>query len=260
MFEQQRWNRIMELLQNHDSLTVDQLVPELDSSPATIRRDIVKMAKAGLIIKKHGSIEPIRIIAEQGSSHFDPYAVTTSDPDFLDVIDQEKEKKIAIAKKAASLVNDGDVIFIGTGSSTYYMLDHIHAKDIIIITTSLIHLKKIISLGFQAYLPEGEVNLDHDFIVPNDDAIERLSSYNISKTFLGSRGINIENGLSTSSFIVYKTKRKLIDLPITHYVLADSSKFGSKYMITFASPEEVTLITDRIEQDYAKAYKHILAD
>lgn len=261
MFEQERWIAILDMLKTRSSLTVDEIVRELGASPATIRRDITKMAKSGLIVKKFGSIESINPSADipDADRSFDPGLVTTTDPLFADVFGLEGTRKEAIARKAASLVRDDDVIFVGTGSSTYYMLDYVNARNVTVITTSLIHLRKVLSLGFQAYVLEGELNLDHDFIVATSESIQRMASYNITKTFLGTRGINVENGLSTSSFLVYQTKRHLIDLPLQHYVLVDSSKYGSRFMATWAKPDEVTLVTDAIPEDYAAAYRHILA-
>ena len=58
--------------------------------------------------------------------------------DFQEVFNANKEDKIIIAKKAASLIQDNDVIFIDSGSTCFYMIDYIKAKEITVVTKKLI--------------------------------------------------------------------------------------------------------------------------
>lgn len=262
MFEQERWGKIIELVNKAEFLTVDDLVERLNTSPATIRRDIIKLSNLGLITKLHGGIKPASIPQGQidYSKDFNPLYLSKTDPFLQDQLTNERDKKLNIAKKAASLIQDNDCIFLGTGSTTYYMIDYIKAQDVTIICNSLYHIRKLLSMDFSVYIPEGELNTRHQFIVLSDEALQRLESINIDKTFMGSRGINIESGLSTSSILVYQTKRRIIDLPSKHYILVDSSKLGSHYFISFAQPSEVTLISDYLPPEYMDVYPHIIAD
>lgn len=264
MFEQERWEAILDLLKSHDFLTVDELVPTLGASPATIRRDIIKLAKSGLLTKVHGGIKPVPIEQEshlnQNDSSESKYIFSSSDPYFEQEMEEHRDKKLQIAKKAASLIEDDDCVFIGTGSTTYYMIDFITARNVTVISNSIFHLRKLVANNFSVYIPEGELNLEHQFITLSDDALNRLTEINIRKTFLGSRGIDLDYGFSTSSLLIYRAKRKLINLPARHYILADSSKYGNNYFITFAKAEEATLITDSVPPEYRERYRYILAD
>lgn len=65
--------------------------------------------------------------------------------DFQEVFNANKEDKIIIAKKAASLIQDNDVIFIDSGSTCFYMIDYIKAKEITVVTNGIMHIQKLMA-------------------------------------------------------------------------------------------------------------------
>jgi len=62
---QSRLDQIMDYLKSHNLVTVEQLVSAISASPATIRRDLIKLDKEGVISRSHGGVTLNRFIPAQ---------------------------------------------------------------------------------------------------------------------------------------------------------------------------------------------------
>ena len=93
-----RLEQIMDFLKSHNLVTVDQLVEATGASPATIRRDLIKLDMEGVISRTHGGVTLNRFIPSQP---------TTNEKAL-----RHLSEKQAIAKLAAGLVKPGDAIII----------------------------------------------------------------------------------------------------------------------------------------------------
>lgn len=56
MTGQSRLDQIMDYLKSHNLVTVEQLVAAIAASPATIRRDLIKLDEQGVISRSHGGV------------------------------------------------------------------------------------------------------------------------------------------------------------------------------------------------------------
>ena len=106
MFTEERFNIILEELKKKGIVSVTDLVKMLDASESTIRRDLNTLDKDGLLKKIHGGA----ISIDESSSKHD-YKVDVRQS--LNV-----DEKYETAKHAASLIEDGDVIYIDAGTTT----------------------------------------------------------------------------------------------------------------------------------------------
>ncbi len=89
--------------ENHTLVTVEQLVEAVDASPATIRRDLIKLDEQGVISRSHGGVALRR---------FEPAQPTTNEKQL-----RSPAEKRAIARVAASLVNAGDAVVLDAGTT-----------------------------------------------------------------------------------------------------------------------------------------------
>ncbi len=85
-----RLEQIMDFLKSHNLVTVDQLVAVTNASPATIRRDLIKLDQEGVISRTHGGVTLNRFIPTQ--------------PTTLEKAQRSPQEKYAIARAAASLI------------------------------------------------------------------------------------------------------------------------------------------------------------
>lgn len=70
-----RLEQIMDFLKSHNLVTVDQLVAATHASPATIRRDLIKLDQEGVISRTHGGVTLNRFIPSQPTTQRSPSAV-----------------------------------------------------------------------------------------------------------------------------------------------------------------------------------------
>lgn len=78
------------------------------------------------------------------------------------------EEKTAIAEYAATLVEDGDFIFIDAGTTTQKLIDFLPEKEVTYVTNGFIHAKKLAERNFKVYIPGGEIKLLTEAVVGAD--------------------------------------------------------------------------------------------
>ena len=226
-----RLRKIQELLEEQKSISINDLCKTFEVSKNTIRRDIAELEKNGIISKVYGGI----VLQEQEAPK------TTTDTAMA--VESDKLHKQKIAQMAASLVEDDDVIYIDSGTTTMHMMPYLEDKHNITIVTASIHVINIaaasakfnlIATGGTIYAPTKA------FVGPS--VINCLKDYNISKIFLASTGISVEKGATTASPLECDIKRYLVDKPAKKILMVDSTKIDSASLITFCNLDEIDCI------------------
>lgn len=246
MLTQERHALILEKLEKESVVYVNDLVNLLDASESTIRRDLTYLNKAGLLKKVHG-----------GATVLDNKFLSTKD--FKIEVRQEinKEDKLAIAKFAASLIEDDDFVYIDSGTTTDLMIDFIEAKEATFVTNGIGHAKKLIHKNFTTYILGGELKLTTEAIV-GIEAINSLKKYNFTKGFFGTNGIHVESGLTTPDIREGMVKEEALKRSKTSYILADKAKFDEVSSITFGKIENSKIITTKLESNKYREMTEIL--
>src|ERR1700733_13988012 len=127
MKRRQRQRQILQLLQASPELSVDDACTRLGASPATIRREFAQLAAEGQVEKTWGGVR-------QKNSAAQP----TGPAAFHHRLAENAAEKRAIAEAASALLEDGDVVMIDGGTTTYQLCEFIALKSICIITNSLV--------------------------------------------------------------------------------------------------------------------------
>lgn len=264
MYSNERWNLILDLLKEKGQVTVEELVESVGVSVATIRRDLLKMEEEKLLTRTRGGAKEYRDIYDFKMKHrqsiFEEndlgleYATNYL---ISEKLQENKSQKIKIAQKAASLVKDGESIFIDASSSTYYIIDYIKASEVIILTDGLSHLQKIAERGFETYILGGALNHDRGNISLNDDSLMRMKKINFDKAFIGMKGVDAISGYTTSSMLDYNMKRMIMGQSKEVYVLGTSDKIGTTHFVSFGKIDEAILITDASPSMLPKGIRYI---
>ncbi|MDQ0204147.1 DeoR/GlpR family DNA-binding transcription regulator [Pectinatus haikarae] len=216
-----RINRIKEMLQESNTISIDKLCSAFEVSKNTIRRDITELEKQDVIKKIYGGI-----MLKQNRGEPEPFASRE--------VKNSAEKKI-VAKLAAGFVKDNDVIFIDSGTTTMHLIPYLaNIKNLTILTTSLYIINaaanysqfNIICTGGTFYYPSKA------FI--GSSVLKCLDNYNISKVFLASAGVSLENGVTNTSSLECETKKFLMSKNTPKILLIDSSKLDTASLMTFA--------------------------
>ena len=244
MLAEERFSRILNIIDSMGSATVQQLMDELDASESTIRRDLVAMDKKGYLTKVHGGA-----ISNNSNIH-------TQDENFTSRQMVNHDEKEAIAKYAASLIKNHDFVYIDAGTSTELVIDYIKVTNVTFVTNSLTHAKKLSDKGYTVYILGGEFKSTTEAIV-GEEAVETLDKYNFTKGFWGTNGVNITKGFTTPEVKEAMVKKKSMENCKERYVLADSSKFSQISSVKFSEFDNATIITTELRNASYKKYKNI---
>lgn len=233
MLTQERHSIILDIVNKQGGVKIVDICEQLKTSESTIRRDLHLLAQQGLLKKVHGGAIAIN---ESFSSH----ERNVEEKEGLNI-----EEKNKIAKYAASLIEDGDFVYIDAGTTTEKMIEFIEAKNVTFVSNGFINAKRLAKRGFKVFIPAGEIKLTTEAIV-GAECIISLQNYNFTKCFLGTNGITISNGFTTPDKNEANVKSVVIQQSNEVFILADSSKFGKYTAVRFASLNKATIITDKI--------------
>lgn len=225
-----RWTKILEHVKKNKFSTVQELMDTFNISMSTVRRDLVAMDERNLIKRTRGGAEAI-------------YGKSLNDSVTSSMLIKNKEEKIKIAKKAATLINDNDFIFIDSGTTCYYIIDFIVAKNITVVTNGIMQIQKLMEKGIETYILGGYARPESNLIV-GEDMEKKVSIMNFNVAFLGTLGIDSCGGFKAHALFDANFKKTVLKAAENTYVLADKSKFNVRKFYTYADIPEATVITD----------------
>lgn len=240
----QRRERILALVREAEVMTIDELVEVMGVSSSTVRRDINRLMEVGdLIALRGGSVRLNEQVSEPSTS-----AKALLNP----------AAKTVIAEVAANLVDDGDVIYLDSGSSALQMMPLLQHKRIQLVTSNMQVLAladdfagSIIVLGGE-YLP----NLGS---VVGPMTARELSQMSFDKAFIGASGCSRRGGINTFDMREASKKRIVHERTRRPYVLADSSKFGVDTFYTAIDLAECQVITEAYDELLESAQGYLIA-
>ena len=228
-----RLDRIVKLCNEKGFVSIDELAQSLDVSKITIRRDIELLINLNLIQKvKHG----IRPIESQKLTDLLNY-------DIDDACKQNITEKNDIAKKAVSLINEGEIIFFDSGSTLYYTVQSLPAKIPItaicygLRIANVLNNKQLTNFITVGGLYHKEIDMFESLTNQNE-----FNSIRAQKAFISAFGVHPQAGLTSGSFFASSIRKKVISSSEKIILLADSTKFGKIEWAYFASLKEIDLI------------------
>lgn len=250
MLPGERRNRILELLIVNRAITVKELCDSLETSEATIRRDLTIMEEEGKLERTHGG------------------AVLNIDV-FLDNEEiypmkeqMQSSEKASIAAKAFEFIKDNDSILLDSGTTTQELARLIGKSDlkITVITNSTTCSSLLVNNpNLELILLGGKVRLK-TLAVVGTTAIEMLKRLHVNKAFVAVNGINVEDGLMTPDLEEAEIKRAMINSAKERFVLADHSKFKRLAMCKIAPVTMVDCVITDAQTDQTMIEKLELND
>lgn len=245
MLAEERFAKILSILESMGSVTVQQLMAELNTSESTIRRDLNTLDASGKLTKVHGG------------AILKAVAYSTKDDNVINRKEKNREAKNVIAKYAAGLIKVNDFVYLDAGTTTELMIEYITSRQAVFVTNAIDHAKRLAERGFTAYLLGGEFKAITEAIV-GEEAVAALEKYNFTKGFWGANGISTQRGFSTPELKEAMVKKKSMENSMERYVLADDSKFGQISSVTFAPFESATVITTELSQEMYKRCGNVI--
>lgn len=224
-----RQKKIIDLLIDEPTKSIREISKIFGVSSTTIRNDFNSLSNRGLLIRTHGG------------------AVPSFHPDMIIRLRTNHKQKVKIAKKAATLINNGDSIFLDAGTTTAMIPKYLLGKqDIHIITNSTLPLPFMkLNRSIKITFIGGEFRfLDESFVGPL--AIESISRFNANYAFIGTIGFSVDYGLTTYSLDISEVILQMVKHANKVVLCADSSKYNKKGHVTTMPISEIDyLIIDK---------------
>lgn len=239
--KEKRIKKIQEYVIEHQSASLDELVTVFDVSKNTIRRDIQELVDRGELKKVYGGVTTVRKKLES----------------FQDRKIRNKGQKESIVIRASSYVEDGDIIFIDSGTTTIGLFDYLKERHLTIFTNSIDFILRAIPFEHLNVISIGGMLDPKTNSFSNPRSLDLLKDYNIKKAFMASTGISLSNGVTNASPLESELKKTIVDRSSEVYLLVDHDKFDKYGLMTYCSLAEIDyLVTDKLPnnsyQEYAK--------
>jgi DeoR/GlpR family transcriptional regulator of sugar metabolism len=244
MLANQRRDKIYELIQEDGSAKVINLAKIFKVTEVTIRQDLEKLEKDGLVIKEHGGAF-LKDIKDQVQS-------------FSLGHKENIDKKELIAKKCMEYIENGDTIILDSGSTTTEIAKLLKGFTSLTVITNALNIALLLGAdpGIEVIVTGGEFK-PPTLSLTGQKAADSFKGLYVQKLFLATAGISLKAGLTYPSISDLVVKKAMIEAADTTYLVADSTKIGKS---AFASLGALSLIdfiiTDNcIEEKHKEIFK-----
>lgn len=229
----ERIKKIEQYLIEHESATLDKLCSIFDVSKNTIRRDISELESKGVIKKVYGGVT---MNYTEETVPFQQRQVTHT---------TEKSK---IGVLASALIDDGDIIFIDSGSTTIHLIPYIKDRqNITIITNSLNVIVESSPYSNLNVISTGGILQRKTNSFAGIATVNFLKSLNIDKAFMATTGLSIEKGVTNTSYLEAEIKKSIVKISNKIIVMADHTKIDQAAFMRYCNLDEIDYyVTDKV--------------
>ena len=242
-----RQDAILKKLAEYKTVSVEDLCKSFNVSEATIRRDLTDLNTSNKLQRILGGAK----IAE----------IYKSELPLNNRFDNMKNEKERIGRAAAKMIEDGDIIFISSGTTTTYLIPYLnHLKNLTIITNSLLVINEVVNLKNKINLISiGGTYRESEQSFLGKMAAREIQMLRANKLFIGVRSIHPKYGLNNDNLTETQVDRSIIGMAENIIVMADHTKFNKLAPVFLADFNEVnSIITDDgLDSDTVKQFKAI---
>lgn len=238
----ERQNQILQLLARLPRITITEVCDTFSVSEATARRDLEALASLGKLQRVHGGAIPL-----QKANPEPPILIRSSE--------QEEEKR-RIGRLAASLIVDGEVVFLGSSTTVLEVAKNLRDRhNLTILTNSLLVMNTLAGLPEITLVGLGGVLRNSELSFIGHITEKSLAEVRADKVIFGIRALSLEHGLTNDYLPETLTDRAILGMGGQVIIVADYTKFG-RVSTAFLAPLSTmhTLVTDsQAPQEYLLA-------
>jgi DeoR/GlpR family transcriptional regulator of sugar metabolism len=230
--QQERMQEVLRMLETRDSVHVAELSKAFAVSEVTVRSDLSQLARQGLVARVRGGVRPL----QRGQSELG----------FDFRLRLEVERKQAIARAAAAMVDEGEAIALDSSTTAYYLALELRTKkELVVVTNGLLIAAALADApGISVLVTGGMLRLQAMSLV-GDLGADVLRATRISKGLLGARGLSIDRGLMDLNPDEVRIKREMANVCERVIGLLDATKWHRTALLPFVATEEVdAIVTD----------------
>jgi DeoR/GlpR family transcriptional regulator of sugar metabolism len=230
-FVNERQANILKLVNELGAIRVSDMSKRFNVTEETIRRDLERLEKEGLLTRVHGGA----------------VSITKSETE-IPVLKRKStnlKEKQAIALKAASFVENGDIIALDASTTALQMTQYLQDKEITVITNSIAVTLELANKEGITVITVGGYLLEKSMSFVGISTLKVLEDYHVDKFFFSCTGFDVKRGISEAHEMQAQIKKKFISISDQLYLLADYSKYGNKSLVRVEDLKNIHyLITD----------------
>ncbi|MCA1022159.1 DeoR/GlpR family DNA-binding transcription regulator [Halobacillus litoralis] len=234
---EERKQKILHMLENQGKVRVSELAEQLDVSTETIRRHLDDLEHQQKLKKVYGGA--VRNETHNELPHYERESLHI-------------EEKKSIGQAAADQVDDHDTIVIDEGSTPLQMIPYLKGKkNLTIMTSSIPALNRLMEytkrreLEARVIFIGGEVSVDH-LRTSGPIAEKMMEDFYVNKAFIATDGVDIDHGITSFDPNKALFTRKLIEQSGKSYIMADSSKIGTRTYVKMSTLEDVYAVVSDV--------------
>ena len=228
----ERQNQIVQFLQRSQRISISEVCDNFSISEATARRDLEALASAGRIQRVHGGA----------------IALTQPTPEqpLLQRQREQADEKIRIGQVAAALVQEGETVFLGSGTTVLEAARSLRGRrNLTVLTNSLPVVNALAGAEGITVICLGGMLRDSELSFIGHITEQALAEVRADKVFIGTRAISMEHGLTHEYLPETMTDRAILKAGKEIFVLADHTKFGRAATALLAPLERIhSIVTD----------------
>nr|CTQ92284.1 Transcriptional repressor of the fructose operon, DeoR family [Kibdelosporangium sp. MJ126-NF4] len=202
------------------------LCAQLATSAATIRRDLIWLEREGVLTRVHGGA----VLAPSQERPFDRVAC------------EDGDARDAVAKAAATLVQDGESLLLDIGTTTHRLAAHLHGRDITVLTSNLAVYEELADDdAVELILLGGVVRRNYRSMVGflTEDALRQVRA---DRVFLGASGVRDDGSVMDDTVVEVPLKRAMVAAADQVVLLADRGKFPGGGLARICGAEEIDVL------------------
>jgi DeoR/GlpR family transcriptional regulator of sugar metabolism len=220
------------MLETRDSVSVSELSEAFAVSEVTVRSDLAALAREGLVSRVRGGVRAL----QHGQSELG----------FDLRLRLEVERKRAIGRAAAALVDEGEAVALDASTTAYYLALELRTKrELVVVTNGLLAATALADApGITVLVTGGMLRLSAMSVV-GDLGADVLRTTRINKGFLGARGLSLERGLMDLNPDEVRIKQEMAAACEQVYGIFDGTKWRRSGLLSFAAVDDlIGIITD----------------
>ncbi len=232
MLAVERRQAVLTAVRAHGAASIRQLARLAGVSEVTVRRDLRLLEESGHVVRHHGGA-----VVAGGIAH---------EPSYSDKSHVAAPEKAAIAERAATLVDDGDAVVLGAGTTTEALARRLTGlRELTVVTPSLLVAQALTrSPGIEVHVTGGALRGSIHAMVGGATE-QALAGLRTPKAFLSGNGLTTAHGLSTPNMLVARVDRAIAAAAEQVIVLADHTKIGADTMVQTVPATRISvLVTD----------------
>jgi DeoR/GlpR family transcriptional regulator of sugar metabolism len=224
---------LLQLLEGHGTLSIDDLARRIEVSNSTLRRELRDLAAEGVVRVSTGNVSLTSLSKEER-----PFALRAL---------INRAEKARIGRAALELVHNGDTVFISGGTTTLELAKLLPGQRRLTVITNALRVVDLLvdQPGIDLVALGGAVRPGEQTLHGHLTELG-VAQFRADKLFYGIEAVSLQHGLTHSQITEVSTDRALANAATQTIVLADHTKFGQVAPALVMPIEKVhVIVTDR---------------